>query len=184
MIRRMLDLETLAQNFLEPLQTYCGIAQLIRAGEVISPEELQNPRIVWDITKSYIPGAGMPVISWKAVPGTIDPENFSQDIVKTFVSNPKAIFSFDLYGNRGDSNNYLPIQKAREWFVAPFLGPELIGGYDVVVTDVTEIQNRTSEPETNPGERRGFDVTFQFNEKVSTVIGSIEQAIHNGTTKT
>jgi hypothetical protein len=48
MIRRMLDLETLAQNFLEPLQTYCGIAQLIRAGEVISPEELQNPRIAME----------------------------------------------------------------------------------------------------------------------------------------
>lgn len=180
----MLDLETLAQNFLGPMQTYCGITQLIRAGEDIPPEQLQNPRIVWEITNSYIPGAGMPVMTWKAIPGTIDPEKFPQDIEKTFISNPKAIFSFDLYGNRGDSNNHQPIQKAREWFMAPFLGPEFLRGYDAVVNNVTEIQNRTTEPETNPGERRGFDVTFQFNEKVSTVIGSIEQTIHNGTTKT
>lgn len=180
----MLDLETLAQNFTEPLQTYCGIAQLIRAGEDIPTEQLQTPRIVWDITKSYIPGTGMPVISWQAVPGTIDPENFLQDIRKTIISNPKAIFSFDLYGNRADSNHNEPIQKAREWFAIPFLGPEFFGGYDIVVTDVTEILNRTTEPDSNPEERRGFDVTFQFNEIVSTVIGAIEQVIHNGIIQT
>jgi hypothetical protein len=177
----MLDLETLAQNFLGPLQTYCEIGQLIRAGEEILPEQLQTPRIVWDITKSYIPGAMMPVITWKAVPGTIDPENFLQDIQKTIISNPKAIFSFDLYGDRGDSNNNQPIQKAREWFATPFLGPEFLGGYDVVVTDVTEVQNRTTEPETSPWERRGFDVTFQFNQKVSVVIPTIEEVVENGT---
>lgn len=88
----MLDLETLAQNFLGPLQTYCGIGQLIRSSEDIPSEQLQSPRIVWDITKSYIPGDGMPVISWQAVPGTIDLENFPQDIRKTVISNPKAVF--------------------------------------------------------------------------------------------
>jgi hypothetical protein len=180
----MLDLETLAQNFLGPLKSYCGIGQLIRAGENIPPEQLQTPRIVWDITKSYIPGAGMPVISWKAVPGTINPENFPQDIQKTIISSPKAIFSFELYGDRGDSNNNQPIQKAREWFAIPFLGPEFLGGYDVVVMDVTEIQNRTAEPESNPGERRGFDVTFQFHEKVSVVIPTIEEVVDNGTITT
>ncbi|HEX3045412.1 MAG TPA: hypothetical protein VHY08_11705 [Bacillota bacterium] len=180
----MLDLETLAQNFSEPLQTYCGIAQYIRAGADIPPEELGTPRIVWDITKSYLPGAYMPVISWKAVPGTIDPQSFSQDIEKTVISNPRAIFSFVLYGNPGDSNNNRYIQKAREWFAAPLLGPEFLAGYDVVVADVTEIQNRVTDPETNSQERRGFDVTFQFNEKVSIVIPAIEEAVDNGTITT
>lgn len=180
----MLDLETLAQSLLGPLQSYCGIEQLIRAGEDIPPEQLQNPRIVWDITKSYIPGTMMPVVTWKAVPGTIDPVNFPWDIQKTIISNPKAIFSFDLYGERGDSNNNQPIQKARDWFANPFLGQELLSGYDVVVTDVTEVGNRTTEPETSSWERRGFDVTFQFNQKVSVVIPTIEEAVENGTITT
>jgi hypothetical protein len=126
----------------------------------------------------------MPVISWKAVPGTIDPENFPRDIEKTAISNPRAIFSFVLYGNHGDSNSNQYIQKAREWFAAPFLGPEFLAGYDIVITEVTEIQNRATEPETNSEERRGFDVTFQFNEKVSIVIPTIEEAVDNGTITT
>lgn len=179
----MLNLEALAQSFVDPLKTYCGIPQLIRANADIPLEQFQTPRIVWDITKSYISGNWMPITTWKAVPGTIDPANFPQDVQKTVITNPRAIFSFTLYGEPGDSNNNQYIQKAREWFVVPFLGPEFLDG-DVVVAEVSEIQNLSGETGTNPEERRGFEVTFRFNEKITSVIGTIEHVEDNGTIQT
>lgn len=178
----MLDLETLAQNFSAPLQSYCGISQII-GGSGNPPEQLITPRIIWSIKEPYIPAPGMPVTSWRKVTGTIDPEHFPYDIQKTTITNPTAVFTLILYGEQEDINNALYIQKAREWFATPFLGPDFLGNYDVVVTDISEIKYSSIQAGSNL-EGRGFDVTMRFNEKVSTVIGSIEHAIHNGTIKT
>lgn len=180
----MLDLEAFVQSFVDHLKTYCGIPRLIRSGVDIPLEQLQTPRIVWDITKSYIPGNWMPITTWKTVPGTIDPANFPQDIQKTVITNPQAIFSFTLYGEPGDSNNNQYIQKAREWFAISFLGPKFLDNDDVVIAEVSEIQNRSDGTETNPEERRGFEVTFRFNEKVTTVISAIEHVEGKGTIQT
>jgi len=177
----MIDLEALARNFHDPLKAYCGIPQIIGADQDIPECQIIYPRLAWKITSHYIPEAAHPVFCHKAVSGTINPEDFPKDVQVTAIMNPEAVFSFTFYGKPGKSNNSVIVQKAREWFAVKFLGPEFLSRFDVVVVDVTEIQNRSTLLEFDREDRRGFDVRFRFNEKVSMVLASVEEIHDQGT---
>jgi hypothetical protein len=174
----VINLDQLGQGIHDPLKAYTGIEQIIKADQDLEEGEEAPIRLSWKAISPYIPDQSPGVFTVKAVPGTIDPENFPEDAEISHNTNPTAVFSFTVYGPKNDPSCLEYLGKAFDWFKTPRLGPEYLKDtFDVVVVDVSPITPRgTGFLEFDREERSGFDVTFRFSETVKVISETVESA--------
>jgi hypothetical protein len=169
----MIDLKLLTNTFYDNLLSYCGVGQLVMDGQDIP---LKTPRITFKIISPYIPSKGQKSLSWVKVAST--DLFFQYDIMETYTSNPTMVISFNFYGRMGNPQNDSIVGKAHEWFNIPELGSMVLEMIGVVISDVSSIQERgTGFIELDREDRRGFDVTFRFEEKVDVRVPTIENVL-------
>lgn len=167
----MIDLYTFRTNLQPEIKSYSGIPQLIRADQDVNSEDLIYPRITYKMSSPYdINGNAQSMFIKKEVVPSDDPD-FDKDIEYSYYSNPRVTISFNAFGK--NVSQY--ISKLIEWFRIPKLGQRFLDQHDVVIINVTNMQDRTTYLQTDYEDRKGFDVVLQFNDEVKIIEKTFEE---------
>ncbi|MTI61726.1 MAG: hypothetical protein FH762_17375 [Firmicutes bacterium] len=173
----MINIDNFMNEIYYPLMDHSGVDQLVKANQKVPPEQLQNNRIVYNMILFANTGARHTIIQSTKVIESEDPE-FENDIEIENIFFPEATLSFT-----GFNNIMVPINKIREWFYVHGLGDWWLrdNGYNCVIRDVMEIEDRTVYLESDYEKRYGFDVILEFKDVVKVTYETIESIEVTGT---
>lgn len=152
------------------LKNYCGIPQLIRAQQDVKSKELIYPRMTYNFSTLYDPESRQSFIAKKDIVASEEPE-FDNDIEYTYIISPRSTLSINGYGD--DVTEY--INLARKWFQLPQLGARFFEGWNAVIVNIGDTQNRKTFLEANHEDRQGFDIILEFEETIKAREKTIEQ---------
>lgn len=164
----MLDFTEIGQDMEIALQDYSGIPQILEASEILSPGH-EDTRIIYNFSKDYQSDPTGIIVEKELV---ASPEiNFENDIEYSYISNPEVTLNITAYGE-SDITSY--ITKAHDWFKVPKLGGRFFEKYNVVLLDVTGIENLDTTPRSGYQYKRSFDVILRFEEVIKVREKTIE----------
>jgi hypothetical protein len=164
----MLDFTEISRDMETNLQDYTEIPQILEVGQALSPGHLLD-RIVYNFSKHYQPDPTGMIVEKELVSS---PEiSFENDIEYSYITHPEVTLNITAYGET-DINPY--ITKAHDWFKVPKLGGRFFEKYNVVIIDVTEIENLDTNPSSGYRYKRSFDVILRFEEVIKVREKTIE----------
>ncbi|RYI25197.1 hypothetical protein EVU96_24850 [Bacillus infantis] len=123
------------------------------------------PYGVYNITSPYIKGVGREDLS------VYEDEN---GLYQKRTEQYRVTLSFNLYGNSNETTIDLAL-KVRKWFL--FLGQDFIEEQNIAVTDIGNIENRTTFLVDSYEYKQGFDVQLRLTDEQVRVVDWIEKAI-------
>ncbi len=166
----MINIDNFMNEIYYPLVNHSEVDQLVKANQKVPPGQLQNNRIVYNIILFANTDPRYTIIQSKKVVVSDNPE-FENDIEIENIFFPEATLSFT-----GFNNIMVPINRVREWFYLHGLGDWWLrdNGYDCVIREVMEIEDRTVYLESDYEKRYGFDVILEFKDVITVRYDTIE----------
>ena len=175
----MIDIEQFMDEIHQPLVSHSGVDQLVKANQKVPPDQLEDNRIVYNMILFANTAPRHTIIKEKQTVPSDDPD-FEEDIEIENIFFPEATLSLT-----GFNDIMTPINKARGWFYCNGLGDWWLqdNGWNAVIKEVMEVEDRTTYLESDYEKRLGFDVVLQFKDVVKVRHDTIEKVeITNKTT--
>ena len=175
----MIDIEQFMDEIHQPLVNNSGVDQLVKANQKVPPDQLEDNRIVYNMILFANTASRHTIIKEKQTVPSDDPD-FEHDIEIENIFFPEATLSLT-----GFNDIQTEINKVREWFYVNGLGDCWLqdNGWNAVIKEVMEIEDRTTYLESDYEKRFGFDVILQFKDVVKVTHDTIEKVeIRNKTT--
>lgn len=152
-----MNLRDFKDTLIPAIKPFCGVPVIEADQDGDKPDE---PHITFKVTSPYIKGVGQ-------ANETYNETELSQE--EEF----KRILSFNAYAMDEDVSNELA-QSVHDWF--RFHGSDFLDANNIVVSDITDVQNRDVFLVDDYERRNGFDVTLRLSRALSKPMEYIEKA--------
>jgi len=162
-----MDIEIIRNVIVTSLHQYLEIHVVMYEQEQHKPS---YPFLAYKITTLYANGFGMDIIEKELKP-SLD-TNFDYDINEIGINNPTFIISFTVYSLDSLESQELAIKALNYIKHSIYYTLKMI---NVIVTEVSNITDRTILIVDNYEYRNGFDVTFKTTNKIDRRIETIEE---------
>jgi len=164
---------TVLQEIAKQLKNYTGVKQVILANQKIPESKLDRPRLVLD---------------WNSRGGTNYPhthiekeKSFSEEDNKITIER-STYFNYTLnirlIGKEID--DYIYIEKARDWFELPYLSDETLRQFKGSVIEILAIDDLSSFSQTEYQFEYNLDIVINFGKYYEYDIDNIEEVNING----
>ena len=171
----IIDIREIEDDLRAELKEYTNIPQLIIGEQANIPkDEMIYPRIVM---KLRMPTAELGVEAQTRKVIESQEEEYEHDVEITHHSFPSMTLNIDGFANPGDKDVYEYLQKIENWFDVKSLGQRWFDRYkyDIVIRDVNEINDATTEMQKDIEQRLNLDIILEVKKEVVVVEKTIEE---------
>ena len=166
----MIDIDKFMDDIHTPLVNHSNAEQLVKANQKPPTSKLKDNRTIYNMILFANTGSRHTIIKKKEVVESED-EDFDEDIEIENIFYPQATLSITSF-----NDTLSQINKLREWFYINGLGDWWLrdNGWNCVIRDVLEIEDRTTYLSSDYEKRFGFDVVLEFKDIVTFRHDTIE----------
>lgn len=165
----MINYTQIRDDVITQLKSYLNIPVVLADQNEPKPS---YPHFGYKVINPYSSEDGLAAETSEAI-ASLD-ENFDYDIKYTRSELPTMTISITTYSNTVDQAETIALSAA-SWF--KFLGYEYLKSKNVVVVEVTDIQDRDTLIVDDYDRRRGFDVKLRVISQLTNIVSNIESAV-------